>query len=328
MTKSDKRAARAKQPLKGTPTRQRRNWPPSRLPSLAYPSGCIQIVAFAMSTPSANKTFLSLFAAGDVDSARTLLLDNPTLSQHAGNDAHPLLREAVMRNHGHCYQRPHLQIADLLISDRVQAFRDAVLNDRTGDVVDRLKVDPEIVHAEFTAGRGIAQAFHHWNSIPTATVLLDAGADLDVETTLGETPLAMQLRFGTVEAVRFLLEQGATPVGNHMPSNTLIERISLLLEYGWQIDSSYMLHDANHGHGKRVMTWLESGADPMATTDNGQTALHLFASRGTGREAIRALVQAGTDINATDADGNTPLSLARSATRQTAAQELISLGAK
>ena len=127
-----------------------------------------------------------------------------------------------------------------------------------------------------------------------------------------------------------LLDHGADPnrgKGGHMPSRSMEEMIELLLANGWDIDKGQLLHDANHGHGARVKVWLQHGADPNARRADGQTALHLVAARGVGRETIRALVEAGAEINARDDRGRTPLDLARAASRQTAADELRVLGA-
>ncbi len=141
----------------------------------------------------------------------------------------------------------------------------------------------------------------------------------------------MQLRFGTIESVRFLLERGANPNNGYtkfMPSDTMTDLIELLLAHGWDINNNGMLHDANHGLGSRVRIWLRYGADPNAKRADGQTALHLFAKRGVGSEAIRALIKAGADINARDNEGNAPLDLAMLAKRQTASRELIASGAE
>jgi|GEM_PF-842551 len=298
-----------------------------------YERAAQRLNSSSTTTNQDDELFLELFDQGDRYGAKTLLKRQPALAKHSNYKAHPLLRKFVNRNDGHCYKETHLTIADLLIPTIVRSFRDVVLEDRVDDVREQLRAVPELVSAEFTAGRGIAQAIHHWRSIAVGELLLDAGADIHAVTTVhgvGETPLAMQLRFGTVAGVRFLLEKGADPnrsQGGHMPSDSMAQRIELLLDHGWNIDNGQMLHDANHGHGARVITWLKYGADPNVANTHGQTALHLLAAKGSGRRAIRALVKAGADMNACDHDGNTPLDLARSADRKTAEQELISLGA-
>lgn len=141
----------------------------------------------------------------------------------------------------------------------------------------------------------------------------------------------MQVRFGSVEAVRFLLKRGADPnacTQMHMPSENMLILLQLLIDHGWDTQrGNQLLHDANHGHGKRVCIWLDHGVDPNLRNQAGQTALHMLAAKGTGREAIRALADAGAELNLRDNNGQTPLDLALSAKRETAAQELLALGA-
>ena len=168
-------------------------------------------------------------------------------------------------------------------------------------------------------------------SVSAARLLLNAGAEHSALNTLGETPLTTQLRFGTIDCVQFLLDHGADPnlgARGHMPSGTMEPLIQLMLRHGWDINKGQLLHDANHGHGKRVITWLRHGANPNAATEQGQTALHLLAARGSGRDAIAALVQAGADIHARDHKKDTPLSLALRASSRAAEETLRQLGAK
>ena len=280
---------------------------------------------------SLHGQFLAAFAEGEVGRAAALLDAQPAQADHVGYRAHPLLSAFVASNDGHCYKKPHLQIADLLIPTVVREFRDAVVTDLVPSVRSSLQADPSLVDAEFTAGRGISQAIHHWRSLEMARLLLDAGANLDVLTTRGESPLTMQMRFGAVAGLKFLLEHGADPnrgVGGYMPSSEMSEMIELLLAHGWEINRGQLLHDANHGHGARIITWLKYGANPRAANEQGQTALHLLAARGTGREAIHALAAAGADIQQPDAAGRTPLQLARKAKRRAAARALLDLGAQ
>ena len=259
-----------------------------------------------------------------------MLASHPKLAAHNGYSAHPLLRRFVDYNNGHCYKPSHRCIADLLTPSDVQSFRDAVINDSPDDVQMHLRSEARLIHSEFTAGRGIAQAIHHWKSVPIAKLLIGAEASLRVLTTLGESPLSMQLRFGTIKGVRFLLEAGVNPnhgTGGHVPSHSMAECIELLLAHGWDINNGEMLHDANHGHGKRIETWLRYGANPNSKNQNGQTALHLIAARGKGRDTISKLVEAGADLNARDNHGNRPLDLALRAASQVASKQLLVLGA-
>lgn len=285
-----------------------------------------------------DESFLAMFARGDLEAARAAVVSRPRFAGYDGIAAHPLLREFVRRNCGHCYKPVHRAIADLLIPDRVRAFRDAVMADRIEAIRAGLTDDPQLVHAEFTGGRGIARAIHHWRSVPVGRLLLDGESDVNALTTVGcagETPLMMQLRFGTVEGARFLLENGAEPNRGglkHTPSASMAEGLELLVGHGWDINElvggrTLLHHDANHGHGKRIRLLLDLGADPNLQDEEGRTALHLVCARGTGTETIRALVEAGADPDARDHRGGTPLDCAASARGRKAFHMLVELGA-
>ena len=131
------------------------------------------------------------------------------------------------------------------------------MNDQIDTVVSFLVGQPRWVHAESTAGRGIGRAIHHWSSFEIARILLDSGANIDALNSRGESSLTVQLRFGTVEGAKFLLDHGANPNigdGRHLPTNEMVTLSELLLKHGWDINRGQLLHDANHGFGSRVQT--------------------------------------------------------------------------
>ena len=289
--------------------------------------------------PENDALFLPMFKRGDLPSARSWIGGRPAIAGYGGYQAHPLLREFVQQNGGHCYKTNHRAIADLLIPMCVRAFRDAVFADRIEDVQGCLDDDPKLVHAEFTGGRGIAQAIHHWRTVPVGRLLLDCGANINALTTVGcagETPLMMQLRFGTLEGARFLLDRGADPnLGGlkHVPGKTMMAGLELLLQHGWNINEqvggrTLLHHDANHGHGRRIRLLLDLGADPNIEDCVGRTVLHLVSARGAGSESIRALAAAGANLNARDHAGKTPLDLGVAAKIKSAGRVLQDLGAK
>lgn len=84
---------------------------------------------------------------------------------------------------------------------------------------------------------------------------------------------------------------------------------------------------AREGSGADVSTLLK--ADPAlrdVRTPLGSTPLHL-AAMNPDRSAMKALLDAGADVNARDADGSTPIHMAAYASRPQHARQLLEAGA-
>jgi ankyrin repeat protein len=144
-------------------------------------------------------------------------------------------------------------------------------------------------------------------------LLLKAGADVNATGADGETVLMLAARTGRPEAVQLLIAKGA----NVNASET------------WQGETALMWAAAED-HPEVVALLAKSGADlnakskipefPKVKVDaatmvvtalpkGGFTALLLAARQG-AQDGVRALAEAGADLNATDPDGTSALNMA------------------
>jgi len=126
----------------------------------------------------------------------------------------------------------------------------------------------------------------------------------------GWTPLHLAAHFGRTEAVRALLNKGAS--ANALSSNAL---------------QNTPLHAAAAGRATEAGKLLvQFGANVDARQHSGWTALHAAAQTG-DVEFARALVEAGADVNARADNQQRPLDLALTKGQQAMVDFLESHGA-
>ena len=152
----------------------------------------------------------------------------------------------------------------------------------------------------------------HWNDLPTAELLVRAGADPNAANDLLMTPLSQACTNGSARFVELLLNAGAhanTPVGTgETPLMTCArtgnaDAVRMLLVHGATVNArephqnqSAVMWAAAEQHANIVQVLIEAKADLQAHTKSGFTALH-FAARAGDMESVRLLLGAGVDVN-------------------------------
>lgn len=141
--------------------------------------------------------------------------------------------------------------------------------------------------------------------------LLDAGAQADVRSPDGFTPLQLAAYFGAPAAAALLVERGAdvdamadnpqriaplhAAVAGRRP-----EVVRLLLAAGATPDARQqggwtpLLAAAQHGHREMAQALLDAGADPTAANDEGVRPAEL--ARAHGHDELAALIEAAAAV--------------------------------
>ena len=83
---------------------------------------------------------------------------------------------------------------------------------------------------------------------------------------------------------------------------------------------------AREGHEAVVKALIEAGADVNKAKNDGETPLYMAASNG-HEAVVKALIEAGADVNKADDDGWTPLYMAAANGHEAVVKALIEAGA-
>jgi ankyrin repeat protein len=152
--------------------------------------------------------------------------------------------------------------------------------------------------------------------------IVEHGADINVKTFAGSTPLLFAVRSGLLDIAEFLLSCGATL--NDTPYSAIMEAaecgrlevLKWLVKQGADLDTiiepggrSVMHFAASSGHLETVKWLVLQGGDVDSIDDSGQTLLHLAAENG-HLDLCHWLLLQGLEVDQPDCDGVTPLRLA------------------
>jgi ankyrin repeat protein len=158
----------------------------------------------------------------------------------------------------------------------------------------------EVVRLLLDKGGDVHTALHHERSPLFSAVkkpemvrlLLERGADPDVRSPDGFTPLMLAAGDNHVQTVKVLLEYDATVDMDLWHTNDGAKS-------GW----TALAFAADRGNSEVVLLLAEAGANINHRVDGGSTALHLAIGGG----AMRTLMEFRPDISILDNDQNTPL---------------------
>ena len=156
----------------------------------------------------------------------------------------------------------------------------------------------------------------------------------------GATPLMHAAAYGSIEAMKLLLEAGAdVNAANDFNATALLwcardpDKARLLIEHGADVNAQskqgrtpLMLASMRDGGSDIVALLLAKGANPKAKDNRKETALGLAAETG-DVQTMRLLIDKGADIGSLNWEGETPVLQAVKSMRPEAVRLLIEKGA-
>ena len=201
--------------------------------------------------------------------------------------------------------------------------------------------------AEISAYAGLHAAAARGDAGEIARLVAD-GADPNGRDAYRRTPLHVAAYGSRLDAMRALVKAGADPnapeidrydivtiaaVANDLPVLRLaIELGASPRNVTSRYDGTALIAAAHLGHDEVVRTLIRAGAPLDHVNNLGWTALIESIVLGDGGPrhvaTLRALVEAGADVNLGDRSGTTPLALARSRGHREMAVILAAAGAR
>ena len=179
------------------------------------------------------------------------------------------------------------------------------------------------------------------NDLARLQSLIAGGADVNTRDRHMETPLMYAAYVGSLDAMKLLLQDGASVDAQSQSgataliwSATDLPKVRLLIDHGANVNlatkrrrTALLVAAMSDPSADIVKLLIEKGADPKAMDFLRTTSLRA-ATLGNDTETIRMLIDAGVDVNAADLPGITPLMMAAGWNGNTqAVQMLLAKGA-
>jgi len=154
----------------------------------------------------------------------------------------------------------------------------------------------------------------------------------------GRTPLLLAAEQGQLEVCKLLLKAGANPLATDIDGCNAVHysagagKAEIFVGYKQLLDSkdkngcTPLLFAARQGHLEACKSILDAGANPLATNEDGQTALHIVAYYGK-TEIVRLLAAFKQLINSKAKDNFIPLMVAAHQGHLEACEILLKAGA-
>jgi ankyrin repeat protein len=266
----------------------------------------------ACAVPAHAVTLADAAASGDLATVRQLLKSRPDANEPS-RDGTPALHWVVRMQDADTAQQLLNAGARPDLANRygVRPLHLAIGNDDLPMVQLLLKAGADANSVDAAGDSCLVMAVHTGN-LKLVSVLLARGAKPDAaDAQYQQTPLMVAAREGHVDLVRLLLAQGA-----QVNAQTRAGRVPAFRTPGSNAGSK--------GSGIVRGGWPERGErDPIP---GAKTAL-LYAAREGQLEIVRALIDAGAQIEKADADGVTPLLMAVLNGQMPVAHHLLERGA-
>lgn len=119
--------------------------------------------------------------------------------------------------------------------------------------------------------------------------LLGLGADPNLETKKGESPLHIASKHGHYRCVEILLEHD-----NSLKNKQNIQGLTPLMKAVYRSDTSFK----ENNYRKTIKALMQSGCNVNLSPPSNMTPLHVVAGKWHGTALLKSLIKAGADVNA------------------------------